>query len=423
MFKRNPILLLVILSAFLSCSGNGRSGRDEASLLDILAAVPSDAVSVASADRLEDLLPLVDSSSALGRLRYASFSDSPAILSRSYTGALVPLLTVGTGEMEQSEVSALRSRASREGLFSEFFPRAEGRQAVLSITPSETVLNSVRRHVHEGRSIKDAPDFTEAALLPSDNNFLILRNSAAGNLVTNDFLGGIYPRRRAAAFVKTLSSWTIISPSGNGSYTLRASSPENEVSFASLFLRLPAAPSRLGEILPDSVDFALSLQLRPSSFRPVYEEYKDATVKKVQYLRELSSLASSRGKDPLKWELEADVREVALMRWRGEIFALYRSGKKLADAPAGDNPYPSFLPALYGMAFAADDESCCATVHGWTVIGSREGVDLFYEEMSGREKYLRNPAWPGGACRFVLYDGAHIATDEDNTVRIWNSTL
>lgn len=423
MFRRNPILLLALLFAFFSCSENGRAGRDEASLPDILAAVPSDAVSVASADKLESLLPLVDSASALGRLRYASFSSSPAILSRSYTGTLVPLLTVGTGELEQSEVSALRSRASREGLFTEFFPSAEGRQAVLSITPSETVLNAVRRHVHERRSIEDAPHFTEAALLSPDNNFLILRNSAAGNLVTGDFLGGVYPRRRAASFVKTLSSWTIISPSSDGSLTLRALSPENEVSFAGLFFSLPTAQSRLGEILPEDVDFALALQLRPSSFRPVYEEYQDATVKKVQYLRAIESLASSCGKDPLKWEIEADVREVALMRWRGEIFALYRSGRKVADAPAGDNPYLAFLPALYGRAFAADDDSSCATVHGWTVIGSRDGVELFYNEMAGREKYVRNPAWPGGACRFVLYDGTHIATDVDNTVRIWNSTL
>ena len=424
MCKKCLISSLVALAALVSGCGSGTDGgeRDPETLPDLLYAVPSDALAVSCAGRSGDAIALLDSTDRLRTLDLGAFRSAPAVLSMSYNGSLVPSLTIGTGQKDSSAsvTSALRE-ARRRGIYSAYFApdASEGRQGFLAFTVSESQMTALKRHINSGSSVLDAPGFPQAAALTSGDDFTVIRNSGAGNLMPRGFLGGLFPRRSLASFLHKAADWTVLVPEGGGEYRVRTAQGDSDSYFVNVLSSLPTGRSRLGEVLPDSVDFAMSLPVQGAAFREAYERYVDASVRMTAYTRRLSALKTASGKDPLKWEKELDVTEVALVRWDGKTAVLLRPGKTLAGAGVEDNPYWGFIPALYGDAFSLADDSCRGVVCGWYAIGSREAVG----ELVRREEIRKDSGWPGRGCRFVIYNAGRFLAWDKKGMKLWNSSL
>lgn len=423
MCKKCLISVCVLLAAILTgCGGGDGKGRSLEDLPDLLRAVPSDALAVRCASSSDEALSCLDSADRLRSLDLQAFRSRPAVLSMSYSGSLVPSLTIGTGDGDSTRAvtSALR-QAVRKGLVAAYFApdNASGRQGFLTFTSSESQMTALKRHIGNGSSVLDAPGFQDAASMTEGPDFMVLRNSGAQYLIPKGFLGGAFPKRGLAAFLHKAADWTVLVPDGEDSYSVSTVQGGSDSYFANVLSSLPFAGSRLGEVLPDSVDLALALPLPQPQLREAYEGYMDASVKKTQYERRLEALKSASGKDPLKWEKEIDAVEIALVRWDGKAAVLLRPRKAPDMREAGDNPYRGFLPALYGEAFALPDDSCRAVVCGWYAIGSRAAV----EELAEREEINKDSGWPGKGCHFVLYYSGHYMVWNKKGIKLWNSSL
>ncbi len=421
MCKRCLIALVSALACLCSCGG-GDALRDMESLPDLLAAVPSDALAVFSFSRCEQAGEPLDSTDILSSLDLSAFADSPAVLSMSYSGSLVPTLSVGTGMQDGGPAvfSAMR-QAERKGVLAEYFApdEASGRQGFMSFTASESQMAALKRHVGSGSSVLDAPGFPDAAALTSGDDFIIFRNSGARNLIPRGFLGGIFQKRPLAEFLHKAADWTVLCPDERGTYRLSTVQGEADSYYVNMLASLPFGRSRVGQVLPDSVDFVLSLPLPQPQFRGSYERYVDASVRMTSYGRHLSDLEKACGKAPLKWEKEVCPAEIALVSWGGKTAVLLRPQKMVRDMEIGDNPFRGFLPALYGEAFSLRDDSCLGAVCGWYAIGSREAV----EELTARKEPRADAVWPGKSCHFVLYHSGRFFAWGKKGMRLWSSNL
>lgn len=423
MYKRRLISIYMAFAVLLTgCGGAGGGMRDPGELPDLLYAVPSDALAVCCVSESGAALGRLDSTDRLRSLDLKAFRTSPAVLSMSYSGSLVPSLAIGTGQEDSSMVvtAALRD-ARRKGIYAAYFApdRSVGRQGFLTFTTSESQMTALKRHIGRGSSVLDAPGFPDAAALTEGENFTILRNSGAQRLIPKGFLGGAFPQRALAAFLHKAADWTVLSPEAGDAYRVSTVQGESDLYFVNALASLPFAKSRLGEVLPDSVELALALPLPQPQFREAYEQYVDASVKMTAYRRRLSALESASGKDPLKWEKETDPAEVALVRWDGKAAVLLRPRKAPRTIEVGDNPYRGFVPVLYGEAFALPDDSCRGTVCGWYAIGSREAV----EELTGRSELKKDSGWPGRGSHFVLYHAGRFFAWGKKGMKLWNSSL
>ena len=421
MCKKCLISVCLLLAAlFTACSGTDGEGRGPEDLPDLLQAVPSDALAVCCVSENSDALARLDSTDRLRSLDLNAFRSSPAVLSMSYNGSLVPSLTIGTGHRDSSRAvaSALRE-AGRKGIFAAYSAPddASGRQGFLTFTASESQMAALKRHIGNGSSVLDAPGFLAAAALTKGENFMVLRNAGARYFLPRGFLGGVFPRRALTSFLHSAADWTILVPDGSDAWRVSTVQGDSDAYFANVMASLPLKGSRLGEVLPDSTDFALSLPLPQPQMRAAYERYIDASVKMTQYERRLAALESASGKDPLKWEQEIAATEIALVRWAGNEVVLLRTQNASHLKGVEDNPYRGFVPALYGDAFALADDSCRAAFCGWYAVGSKEAV----EELAGQTEIKKDSGWPRWGCHFVLYSSGRFMAWDKKGMRIWNS--
>ncbi len=415
MRKHRLIALISTLSLLCSC-GSGGVQRDREDLPDLLAAVPSDALALFCSSSPEGALQPLDSADVLRSLNLGAFRTSPAVLSMSYNGSLVSLLAIGTGSAAEAP-----DFPARRGVFVRFFPPdpAHGRQGILAFTASESQMVAFSRHISEGRSILDAPGFPAAAALTKGDDFAIIRNSGASHLIPKSFLGDVFPRRALASFLHRAADWTVLQPDGDDVLEVKTSQGEGDTYFVNILASLPPSDSRLGEIAPDSTEFALALPLPRDGWREAYGRYMDASVNMTRYRKRLASLKAESGKNPLDWEKELGIREVALIRWEGRSAVLLRPSKPLPDSAVEDNPYRGFVPVLYGEAFSLKDDTCRGTALGWHIIGSREDVA---ELLSVKEK-RKTPLWPGKPSHFVLYSSGKVLVWDGKAIRLWNLNL
>ncbi len=423
MCKKSLISACFLLVAlFAACGGGDGDGRPLEDLPDLLRAVPSDALAVSCASSAGEAVALLDSTDRLRSLDLKSFRSRPAVLSMSYNGSLVPSLTIGTGEGDSTRaVTSALLQARNKGLFAAYFApdKSSDRQGFLTFTASESQMAALKRHIGNGSSVLDAPGFPDAAAQTRGEDFTVLRNAGASYLLPKGFLGGVFPKRSLAAFLHKAADWTVLVPDGEDSYSVSTVQGGSDAYFVNVLSSLPLSGSRLGEVLPDSVDLALALPLPQPQMRTAYERYIDASVKMTAYVRRLAELKTASGKDPLKWEKEMDAAEIALVRWDGKSAVLLRPRKAAKVQGVEGNPYRGFVPALYGDAFALQDDSCLSAVCGWYAIGSREAV----EELAGRTEINKDSGWPGKGCHFVLYSSGRFMAWNKKGMRIWKSSL
>lgn len=425
MCKKGIIALLAALPLLFACGNPAPKTGDMRRVPELLAAVPSDALAVICYDRLEEGLPLLDSTSVLHKLNLTAFKQSQMALSLCYNGSLVPVLALDAGRADAdsaSAVSALLAQASVLKLQAQYVrPDAETkRRGFVLITPSDAQLTAVRRHLTEHTSILDAPGFRQALAAAAGRDFVAFRGGGAPErLAPKSWLRDFFPRRPLTRFLGNVADWTVLTPAAGGFDVVPVCEPDDAF-YANILGLLPPGDSRLGAILPGDTRFALALPVSLPQTREAVDRWQDASVRLTAYQKRLEALRRESGKDPLKWELEQSVREVALVHFGGGAVALVRPAKPATERELHENPWRGFLPALYGDAFALADDSCTASSRGWQIYGSQEAVSAFIEAARPAEAAV---AWPGKGCRFVVYQpGKTLAWGKKGIKLIWNST-
>ena len=420
------IIFLALAFAVLTSCGGGKKAEGLQAPEEVrclLRTVPSDALAIVSRGRCADALALLDSAALLRMPDYGRLEGSQAVISWSFNGELTPVLAVDAGR-SQADHAAARSvarLADSLGLFSAYYAPDSlvGRHAVLVLTPSDAQLTAVRRHVAEGRSIMDAGGFEDAAAFAGNSrDFSILRNSGASRLLPKVFLEGVFDSRTAANFLRTVSDWVTITPDA-GRHRIDATLGEAPSYYTNMFAALPYGDSRLGEILPSDTEFALSLPVPLPEFREAYRKYVDASVRYTQYVRELDTLEAHSGKNPLDWEKETAVQEVALIVRGGEKVAAVRPADSPENALPAENPWRGFIPALYGKAFSLPDDSVCAAVSGWIICGSDEAV----RDFMAAQTLLLETDWPRKGDHIVIYKSGTILCWNKKGISLWSSIL
>jgi hypothetical protein len=429
MHKKGFLSLLAVLPLLFACGQPVRKAdavREERRIPDLIAAVPSDALAVVCCDRLSEGMKLLDSTNVLHRLHLTPFKDARMVLSLCYNGSLVPVLALDAGRAEadsSSAVTRLLEQAASLRLQAEYVrPDAEARRrGFVLITPSNAQLTAVRRHLGEYTSILDAPGFRQALAAAGPENFIIFRGgSAIERLAPKGWLQDFFPRRELTRFLGNVDEWTVLTPTGDG-YDVVPVCAEDDVFYANILSAMPFGDSRLGAVLPEDVRLALALPVSLPQTRQAVERWQDASVRLTVYRKRLETLRKESGKDPLKWEQELNVREVALVHFDGGAVTLVRPDKPAPEREPQENPWRGFLPALYGNAFALADDSFTACSRGWRIFGSPEAVAAFVDAARPEDS---PSAWPGKSCRFVIQQpGNTLAWGKKGIKLIWNSTL
>ena len=389
MEKKCVLTCLLVLSLLFSCSGPHRNAgavREERRAPELLAAVPSDALAVICYDRLSEGMRLLDSTSVLHKLDLSAFKNARMALSFCYNGSLVPVLALDAGRAEADSASAtaaLLAQAAALRLHAEYIgPDAEARRrGFVVIPPSDAQLTAVRRHISGYTSILDAPGFRQALSEAASSEFVIIRGGGAPErLAPKGWLKDFFPRRELTSFLGSVAEWTVLTPDGEG-FDVKPVCEKDDVFFANILADFPTGEIQLGTILPEGSRFALTLPVTLPQTRKALERWQDASVNLTRYNKQLDALKAQSGKDPLKWEQEVDVREIALVHAEGGPVVLVRPAKAATDREPCENPWRGFLPALYGKAFALADDSCTACANGWQIYGSPDAVRAFIDAM------------------------------------------
>lgn len=399
MNKSRIIAALSILTILTAC-GRKENDRHVPGLLDF---VPSDALAVINYDHCHDGLALLDTASALNRIDYGKLGSSKAVVALCYTTSLMPVLAIDTGKASadtSDTVISIIDQAGELGLNAEFIQDEEqtGRRGALVITPSETELNASRRHFNEQASILDASGFPEALdRTGGAKDWIIFRNGGADKYIPRSFLMNYVPRREFSLFMQKAADWTVLVPESGSTYAMDAVCSDFDTYYFKMMESLPFSQSKLGPMLPRSAEFAIAIPTPREKFREEYEHYLDATVKLEKYENRLRDLKAESGKDPLKWEEELGIREVAVVKWNNRSVSLVRCAKARQQEIA-QNPYRGFVPALFGSAFAISDDSSYACSDGWMIFGGEEDLEAFLNC-----DHMIMKKWPGRNCRAIVF--------------------
>ena len=401
MSKRRITYILTALFAVLSCS----SPTVEKHVPELLGFVPSDALVVASYDRVCDVLTLIDSSSVLNSINLGKLRNSKAALGLCYTTSLVPILAVDAGKAgtdTSAVVASILAQADSLGIHSEYIhdETADNRRGALVMSPSAAGLNSARRHYDEKASILDAPSFNEALeKCITHKNWVIFRNNGADKYIPKTFLMNYVQRREFIAFMQKCADWTTLAHEDKGKYIVDAVCGDFDTYYAKVIATQQSGQSKIAPLLPRSTEFTIDLPVRNPDFRQAYERYLDASVKLEKYRSRLAALKKESGKSPLDWEKELDVREVAVVKWNNRAVCMVRAANGGQTQETAPNPWRGFVSALYGSAFAIPDDSGYAVIDGWYIFGGENDLEALRLCEHGPE----GASWPSKHTSLIVY--------------------
>ncbi|MCH5172699.1 MAG: hypothetical protein J1D85_00665 [Bacteroidales bacterium] len=408
---RKSVLYLLVCCAILGVAACGQRGASSPAedAPELLAAVPSDALSVGIFSRLDKGLGhMLDSSSLLHRPDYGRLARSKAVVALCDVGSLTPLVIVEAGRHgsdTSAAAAALLRQAPELGLSAELIELPQ--HNAVAVSPSPTVISIVRRHIVSESSILDAPCFDMVLEHLGGTDVVACRNSGALKLFDVEL--ATFTRREAASFLKDACEWTVFSGE-----KMTPVFPSSEKYYCNFMSSVADGQSKLGSVLPSGVQLALDFPVASiQEWRRGYETWLDARVKLEQYNKRLSDLAKKTGKNPLNWEKEIGVREVAVLAAPGYRVNMIRVNKSVSrDGTVRANPYTGFAAALYGDAFNAAD-SCILYCGDWMLSGERQVLDtlnLGHGQPSG---------WPSRA-RAAVYTPGRRLYWTNQSIRIWN---
>ncbi len=371
--KTAPIIAAVLL---VSCA---RVQAPEESAL--LRTVPSRAVAVMHFNRCEPALEfLLDSTSVFRQLDYGRLGDEEMILSYDYSAGLIPLLAVDAGRAGADTSAAVRKvlqQAEELKLNPLYTADLLPKRAAVLLSPSRAAIDEALMHIESGASVLDAADFAGvSALADGTAGNIILKNESAGRWLPAKMLKGQVERREMVKFVSGASQWTVLSfrDLSRRGITVRCFTGGKRKYLAEMFAGLPAGESKLALAVPDTAHYIVDLPLKDwKQYSEAWKDCLDARAELSKYKGRLAGLKKRFGKSPDAWLAEMAPREIALVRWESHEVLLLRSGHK-RKGDVAENPYPGFIPAIFGEAFRIADDSCTAVRDGWTLFGSADDI-------------------------------------------------
>ena len=375
------------------------SRQTEAESNPLLDYIPSDASALLCSDRLDVALETIFEPDHIFRdLARGKLAGEPVVISFHYSGTLVPMLAVASGRPSETPppaLAALVSSAEALGLQTIYIPaeRKSSQRNVLLVCESETVLSAAVRHLDEEASITEVAGLSDALRqMEQGGQTLILRNSAASNLLPSDFLSNYVKRPQLLKFIRNFSDWTVlhldqVKVAGKGQYmdfTLMPVQGSSVNRYYSVLEGLQSSQSQLGTMLPYGTSFALDLPIasleQTLSLRKLY---LDATGGLNSFNTACRSHKTAEGWDPVRWASEFSLQEAARLWCRSEEVLLLRCAKLPELEGVVPCPWAGFTSILLGAAFSLKDERWCAVSGSWLVVGSQKAVK-HYLQRSGR---------------------------------------
>lgn len=419
-FRLISYAISVLLLA--SCAG-GRTSDTQADVANdakMLCVVPSDALAVIHSEKSSIALEILDTLNTLRRLDLGKLANKTCALSWSYIGTLSPLVAIEAGRDEEDSVFVCGSiipQAEELKLHTHYIPKAQSpvKEAVLLLSKSEALLASCLRHISEERSILDADNFSDAAAQVGDSrNFLLFSGKIAQRILPQSGVAG-YSKSQISRFTDATADWFAVGRSLQ-ELNIKPYYSYAATSFAAMIESLTPSKSELYNVLPDTTHFAISLPIKVGEFRQAREKYLDATVKLTAYKKNIDTLRIRTGKNPLSWEQEIDVQEVAIAKWENHEILLVRSKKAGNNSEIVANPYPGYIPLLYGDAFKISNESYFATFTDWHLFGSKDALDSF---INYQDRILNLEGHDKKCNLSVLYSDNMLSWDK-NEISLWN---
>ena len=392
----------------VSCGGKS-AGGSAPEPPELLRAVPSDALCVGLYNRLDKGLPqILDSTDILRTLDYGRLAHAKAAVAICDLGELSPLVIIEAGKHAQdtsAAVQSLMALADSSRLSKEYVTL--GGHDVLVISPSETMMTVVRRHLSSESSVLDAPDFDRVLEALPGGDMLICRNRGIPKV-----FAGRLPQpfaSRALPFMRDASEWTIFA--GDRIVPVQ---PEAERYFCNFCASQPEAPSRLAQVLPDSVTFVLDIPIASAKqYRRSYEGWLDARVALEAYQRRHANLRKAAGINPSAWEEGVDIKEAAVVEKDGVRLNMLRTAGSAKQDGVAVNPYTGFARALYGEEFNPAD-SCMIRRGNWIISGPR-AVLQNYQPATEKTR-----SWPSRARIALQTPELRVVWTNDN-IKLWDS--
>lgn len=395
MAKNAKISALAAVLILLASCGKGSS---DVQAPELLRAIPSDALGLVCFDRCDEGLEFaLDSAHVLRSLETGRLSGAHMVMSIDNVGSVEPLLVIDAGHASPDTSEAARrllGQAAGAGVHAAFVCGSDStiRRNVLLLSPSETVVSVALRHIGASTSILDAPGFDKVLECQgATRNAVILRNSGSRKLLSSDMLDRFVAHPALSDFLRGYSDWVVVDAgdAGHGRFNVATVQDASSKYFANLVGNMEPAPSKLQGALPAAASFVVDMPVRDmAAFREAYESWLDASSSLTRYRKRLTSLRKEYGKDPLCWEQELGVREVARACMSdGLSVTMVRSQHAPSLQGICRNPYPGFAAALFGSAFSSPADTCAAAMGDWTITGSEAAVSAFAgaEERLGAE--------------------------------------
>ena len=402
------ILLIAVSCAGLHSCAEGAAGVSQEAP-ELLKAVPSDALCVGLFGRLDHGMDqMIDSLSVLRSLDYGKLSRARAAIALCDIGSICPLLIIEAGKVDADTLENVRSLLDLADTLKLGSALLElDTHKALLLSESSTVITIVNRHVSSESSILDAPDFPLVLDVLTGTDAVVLRNRGANRLQNAGF--GPLNAKTVAAFVREAAEWTVLSGG-----RLLPVCPDSGRYFTNFMSSLSEAPSKLSSAFPEGAVAIVDMPVNDlKEWRSAYEGWLDARIELEAYQKRIDALKKAAGKDPLNWEKELGVKEVACVMMPQGTLNMIRTARSASSEGVQTNPYKGFARALYGSLYNSADS--CFVRHGvWFISGDRALLD------SLKLGSARPSGWPAAAKVVSWSKDNQINWTKDN-IKIWDS--
>ena len=422
------VALIAIVAIAVSFLYSGKSiawkkGADKTEIsaisnFKLLLAVPSDASAVMAFPTLADGIDmLTDSTKTFGdfienegdgnfisfvstlsgllsKNAFPSLKSQQMLVSMHYNGDLIPLLILGaenpaTDSLEVTKLIAVADSAHLHSMYVDCALCAGAKSALyntrlLLVSPSETVVNSSKRHISSNHSILDNGSFSKIAATVNGDDVLFLSNDNSDKLFAR-FFNSSYSKY--VNFFKHISDWTAFVITDSSKKSLRmegtALSAPDPSYFLNVFKDIEGSQPQIQDVLPATTVFAASMPFaNVGKYIDAYKKYLDASSRMDYYKNVSATLETKVGMSPERWADNIGIKEIGIVTFRDKKFlrnVLLIKGSKHNDQSQAANRYVGFPEVVFGQLFSLKDESSAAEHYGWEIVGSQSDVKSFIE--------------------------------------------
>src|SRR5574344_79552 len=376
--------------------------------MELFKAVPSDAIMVCDFRSFGDFINAIGDTSSIGVIFNGSingmfslqkkmvesdlFSDSGVIYSLHYSSknkiSFLQIADLPDALLDKvSDIIRKKECSSRAYIDAVIYSTPDSinlsiYKHKLLLSSSASVLESSIRHLDNGNSILDNPEFRRVITMSDADNTLYLRNSQAGKIFSGVIGRGAW---KYADFFQKFASWSIYGVSESSkAITLTGSflNTDSDASQSYVFSGQKPAASGYGEILPCNAVFVTSISISDiKSYRKSYMRFLEANKRLQGYLSKIESVSKKGRLTPVEWADTIKIQEVvsALCLDDGQykwITALRTSSsyaKKLMGASGIIEyyPYKHYVASLFGGLFDNCNEESFIKRDSWIIIGPR----------------------------------------------------